>query len=363
MARFVRERLLAAGLPRSAIRGDSAHRKSPHGGQAGNVIVALPGTVRAPRRLLSAHLDTVPLCVGCRPVRRGRQIVSADPATALGADDRAGTAALLVAALEMLERDLPRPPLTLLWTVQEEVGLVGARHVNIARLGRPAMGFNFDGGRPGEIVVGATGATRLEIEVRGIAAHAGMHPERGVSAIDIASRAIASLARDGWHGLIRKGARRGTSNVGVIRAGNATNVVADVATVRAEARSHDPRFRERVVAAYRKAFEAAARAVTDDRGRGGRVRVRESHDYEAFVLDRSAPCVRVAADVVAASGREATFRVVDGGLDANWLNAHGIPTVSLGAGQKQIHTVKESLDLAEFHAACRIALGVATGGA
>src|SRR5689334_13119812 len=98
----ITEQLVEAGVPRAAIRTDQAHKKSPAGGEVGNLIVTLPGTLRAPRRLLMAHLDTVPLCVGARPIRNGRLISAADPDTALGADDRSGAAVVLTAVLEIV---------------------------------------------------------------------------------------------------------------------------------------------------------------------------------------------------------------------------------------------------------------------
>lgn len=114
-------RLKTAGLPRTAISFDNAHKKSDvAGGECGNLIIKLPGTTKKPRRLFSAHMDTVPLCVGTKPVRRGGRIVSANKNTGVGADNRAGVAALLYILEEILRRKLPHPPLTFLFTVQEE---------------------------------------------------------------------------------------------------------------------------------------------------------------------------------------------------------------------------------------------------
>jgi len=160
-AEWIRGQLLAAGARRSQISFDRANRKSPFldgGGNCGNLIFKLPGTMPGPRRLLMAHMDTVPLCERSRPVRRGGRIVSANKATALGADDRTGCAAILAAALELLKRKLPHPPLTFMWTVQEEVGLYGARFCSLGKLGNPKLVFNWDGGTPDMVTVGATGA-------------------------------------------------------------------------------------------------------------------------------------------------------------------------------------------------------------
>ena len=358
---FIVGELRSAGVPESAIQTDSANRKSHLGGQVGNLIVKLPGSMRAPRRLLMGHIDTVPLCVGCEPVRNGSFIRPKGSDTALGGDNRAGACVVLTAVLEILKQGLPHPPLTLLWPVQEEVGLVGARYVAINKLGKPKLAFNWDGGLPGMLVIGATGDFNIEIEISGIASHAGAHPEDGVSAAAIASLAIADLTRDGWHGLIQKGRNSGTSNVGVISGGDATNVVMPKLKLRAEARSHDPKFRQKIVDQFRKAFEKAARELKTASGQRGSVNFEATLKYESFRLDPSESVVQVASAAVESAGLTPQTRISNGGLDANWMTAHGIPTVTLGCGQAGIHTVDETLHIDSFLQACQIGLAIATG--
>ncbi len=360
VAKFVRRELLRAGATASAMKSDSAHRRSPDGGQTGNLIFTLPGTVRGPRRMLSAHLDTVPICVGSRPVRHGDMVRSANPETGVGADNRAGTAVILTAALEILRRGLPHPPLTFCWFVQEETGLHGSRCLTRKLLGKPAMAFNWDGGSPAKLTIGATGGYRLGIQVRGLASHAGNAPSGASAPFPIAALAIADLHRGGWHGDVRKGRQRGTSNVGVIQGGDATNVVTDRVSVRAEARSHQPRFRQRIVAEIEKAFRKAAAEVKNAAGAAGSVQIEGRLDYESYRLNDKEPCVRLAADAVRALGREPELAVTNGGLDANWLVRHGIPTVSLGCGQLNPHMVSEALLIPDFEDACRIAMRLAT---
>ena len=135
VAAWIRTQLLDAGVPASAITTDSAHRRSPAGGNTGNLIVRVKGSVRGPARLLMAHMDTVPLAVGCKPVRQGDIIRPASRSTALGGDNRAGCAVVLTAVTELLQRGLPHPPLTLLFTVQEEIGLRGARYLTAGKAG------------------------------------------------------------------------------------------------------------------------------------------------------------------------------------------------------------------------------------
>jgi tripeptide aminopeptidase len=359
IADFITAQLRQAGAADSAIERDSAHQRTIIPGQTGNLIFKLPGTMRAPRRLLSAHMDTVPICVGSRPVRRGDLVRSATE-TGLGADDRAGVAVVLNTALEILEHGLPHPPLTFCWFVQEEIGLHGSRCVSKGLLARPRMAFNWDGGSSAKLTVGATGGYRMQITVHGLASHAGVAPELGISAITIAALAIADLHRRGWLGLVRKGRQQGTSNVGVIQGGEATNVVTDRVLVRAEARSHDPEFRRKIITEIEDAFTQAAAGVKNAIGTAGRAEIEGRLDYESYRLADEEPCVQLAAAVVRSVGREPEFAVSNGGLDANWLVKHGIPTVSLGCGQMSPHTASEALDIADFETACRIALRLAT---
>jgi len=358
---FIREKLVTAGARN--LRFDQVHRRSPFGGEVGNLSLTLPGTVPGPRRLLMAHVDTVPLCIGAQPVQRGRWVTPADKHTALGADDRAGAAVVLRTALEILRSRLPHPPLTFLWTVQEEIGLYGARFASLGLLKKPRLAFNFDGGSPDKVTIGATGGYRMTIRVRGRASHAGNAPERGVSAAAIAALAIARLHRDGWHGRIDKHGSLGTSNVGVIRGGEATNVVMPEIEIRAEARSHAPAFRRQIVQAIAQAFRQAAQEVRSVDGRCGQVRIEGRLDYEAFALPSDEPCVQAAQAAVRAVGGEPRLAISNGGLDANWMTARGIPTVSLGCGQANPHTPQERLDLVQFWRACQVALHLATGRA
>jgi tripeptide aminopeptidase len=357
---FIRRRLLKAGAPADGMALDETPAHSPIGGKTGGLILQLPGTLRAPRRLLMAHVDTVPLCVGARPVKKGSYVRSADKMTGLGADDRAGAAVVLTSALEILRRGLPHPPLTFFWPVQEEVGLYGARNVALNLLGKPKLAFNWDGGDADKLTIGATGAYRMQIVIEGLASHAGGAPEMGVSAIAIAGRAIASLHENGWHGDVNKDGRHGTSNIGVIQGGEATNVVTDRVAIRAEARSHDRRFRREILRTIEQAFQKAAAEVKNVAGRRGKVRFASRLDYESFRLADDEPCVLAAEAALAGIGREPYRAVTNGGLDANWLTARGIPTVTLGCGQMFPHTVREQLDIAAFRSACRVGLRLAT---
>ena len=359
VARLVHEKLLACGCRKAWIRHDKAHEKIGGGYEVGNLIVRLPGTIRAPRLLFSGHMDTVPLCRGAVPLTRGNRIVPRSK-TALGGDNRTAVGCLVTMAETILLNRLPHPPLTLLFTVGEEVGLKGARHVKPADLGKPVMGFNYDGGDPAAVTIGATGADRWNVEIRGISSHAGVHPENGVSAALIAGRAIASISSRGFFGAVKKGKKTGTSNIGPIQGGEATNQVTDHMTLRGECRSHDPAFLDRITTAYRNEFEKAAASVSNSDGECGSVEFTVSRDYHSFEMERNAGVVCRAEDKIRALGLAARLVIANGGLDANWLNRKGIPTVTLGAGQHNAHTLKEYADIGEYLLGCELALALAT---
>src|SRR5262245_10223977 len=331
------------GVAEDAIRFDDAHTRIALPTPCGNLIVQLPGTRTGPRRMFACHVDTVPLCAGAKPLRKGNRIVPAGP-TALGGDNRTGVAVLVTLVETLLRHRLPHPPLTLLFTVREESGLFGARYIDPADLGEPKYGFNFDGKHGAEFTIGAVGAERWEVEITGKAAHAGVAPEKGISATAIFSLALADIVRTGWFGKVIQGDKQGTSNVGNVAgvdggcAGQATNVVTDYVKVLGESRSHDPKFTKEITTAYKAAFRAAAEQVRDNEGRTGKVKFTSRLDYYPFRMKPTAPAVKHAKRAAEKLGLESRLKIGNGGLDANWMNRHKIPTVTLGAGQNEIHT-------------------------
>ncbi|MEC9353270.1 MAG: M20/M25/M40 family metallo-hydrolase [Planctomycetota bacterium] len=356
---MVKERLVDFGCRKAWIRHDKAHEKIGEGYEVGNLIARLPGTVKAPRLLFSAHMDTVPLCRGAVPLRRGKRIVPRGK-TALGGDNRTAVGCLLTMAETILSKRIPHPPQTRRYTHGAEVGLKGARQVKPAELGKPVMGFNYDGGDPASVTIGATGADRWSVEIKGVSSHAGVHPEDGVSATLVASRAITSIAAKGFFGAVKKGRKTGTSNIGPVQGGEATNQVTDLMVLRGECRSHDPAFLDRITGAYLAEFEKAAASVRNTAGECGSVKFTSSRDYHSFEMERDAEVVLRTEEKIRALGLTPLLKIANGGLDANWLNRKGIPTVTLGAGQHNAHTLKEYVDIEEYLGGCDLALSLAT---
>lgn len=365
IAEAVIKELKTVGVPESAIRFDEAHKRIPLPTETGNLIVTLPGTRPGPRLLFATHLDTVPLCAGAKPKREGDRIVS-DGTTALGGDNRTGCAVLVSMIETLLKHKLPHPPLTLLFTVREESGLHGARELDPKDLSGATMCFNVDSRIPAELITGAVGQENWDVEIKGKASHAGVAPEKGISATLVGALALADAHRNGWFGKVVKPNGNGTSNVGIFGgkegkpAGDATNVVTDYVHITGEARSPEAAFATAIAKGYREAFTKAQADVKDTGGETAEVKFNSKASYPPFKVADDAPAVKHAKRAAESIGLKPTTLFSNGGLDANWLDKHGVPTVTIGAGQYEIHTVKEYVNLPEFAQGCRLAVALAT---
>jgi len=356
--------LQSLGVPASAIRYDSVHKQISLPTQTGNLYADLPGTRSGPRIMFSTHMDVVPVCAGAKPKKKGDRIIS-DAATGLGGDNRTGCAVLVTLVETLLKNKLPHPPITLLFTVREESGLQGAHYINPADLKGAAMCFNVDAKVPAEFVTGAVGAETFEAHIHGKAAHAGVAPDKGISSTLVASMAITEVHREGWFGKVVRAEGHGTSNIGIfggknnVSAGDATNVVTDYVYLKGETRSPDAAFAAAITDAYRTALVRAAAAVTDAGGEAARVEFNGKAQYPSFNIADDAPAVIHARRAAEAMGLTPSTVFSNGGLDANWLVKHGVPTITLGAGQHEIHTVNEYVDLAQYSDGCRLAVMLA----
>ncbi len=361
VATHLRAKLVTFGIPHASITTDNAQDQSEYGGDTGNLIVTLDGHGRGDRWMFSTHMDTVPGAVGTEPRIAGDVIESGVPGKALGGDNRAGCALLLQVARSLVEARTNHRPVTLVFFIQEEVGLIGARGMDLEKLGKPlpALCFNFDGGAPDELVTSVIGTERFNIRIEGIAAHAGARPEQGVSAATVAAIAIAELEQGGWNGRIIRPEGDGSANIGTIEGGSGTNVTMPSLHILAEARSHSPSFRRTIIETWKAAFERACAATTNEAGDHGVVRFSPGPTYESFALPDNAPVVAAVQKAAHDAGIETRCVVNNGGMDSNWIVAHGIPSVTLGVGQSNPHTPEERLELKRFRTACDIATRLA----
>jgi tripeptide aminopeptidase len=359
------DELKKIGVPASAIRYDTAHQRIKLPTEVGNLIVDLPGTKPGPRLLFSTHMDTVPLCKGAKPRREGDRIVS-DGTTALGGDNGTGCAVLIALAKSLIDHKLPHPPITMLFTVREESGLHGARELDPKDLGGAVMGFNVDSTHAALLTIGAVGQQNWEVTIKGKAAHAGVAPERGISSTLVASIGLTEARRAGWFGKVEQPEGKGSSNVGIFGgkdgkpAGDATNVVTDYVHLVGEARSTDAAFAVKITEAFEAAFNKAKTEVKDADGNMAEVTFQARTAYPPFLMSEDDPAVQRAKKAAQSMGLEPVTMVSAGGLDANWLVKHGVPTVTFGAGQAEIHTVNEYVVIPEFAQGCRLAVAIAT---
>lgn len=313
-------------------------------GTAGNIIARVAGTVPAPPLLFCAHMDTVEPGVGVRPRIKGHSIHSGGD-TVLGADDKAGIAALLEAVRVIKDKGLPHPPLELVFTVAEEVGLLGAKALDRGAL-EAAMAFVLDSdGAPGQVVTRAPSQDRIAATVIGRAAHAGINPGDGVNAIRAAAAAVVDLP------LGRVDAET-TANIGIIRGGRATNIVPERVYLEGETRSLDDVKRRAISELIcRKMTERAEEA-------GARVKIEVEELYASFHLDADAAPVRLALEAARNLGLDTGLKHSGGGSDANVLNRFGIPTVNLSTGMQKVHSTDEMILIEDLHNTARQVLEI-----
>jgi tripeptide aminopeptidase len=318
------------------------HAGEQLGGESGNLIAHVPGTAAGEPLLLCAHMDTVEPGAGVRPVVEG-DVIRSDGTTVLGGDDKSGIAIILECLHVCRERGIGHPPLEVVFTICEEVGLLGAKHLELARV-RARRGLVFDSDAVGFVFTRAPGANHITAVVRGVAAHAGMAPERGVSAIQVAAEAIAAMR-------LGRIDPETTANLGVISGGRARNIIPDEVHLHAEARSHDLTRLAAQTDHMRVCLEAAAA-----RHPGARVEVEVETAYEPMHVADDAPIMKLLLAAAAETGSTVTPAGMGGGCDANVLNHRGLEVVNLGTGMQEIHTTKEWLRVSDMVAAAEVTL-------
>lgn len=310
-------------------------------GDCGNLWCTVAGASPEPCLALGAHLDTVASGSTCEPALAGDGIFRCIGGGILGADDKAAVAALLHAVELLRGWDGLVPTFELFFTVCEEQGLVGAKHLGNDVVHSP-MAVVFDSTGPvGGVVTKAPSQRIIRAAFRGTAAHAGVEPELGRSAIVAAARAIAAMPQS------RLDAET-TANIGVIRGGVATNIVPELCEIEGECRGHNEERLAQVAAAMVDAIQEGAATVGVD------VEISLIHEFEAFALAEDSPLVRLSRAALAALGLVPMLKTAGGGSDANVLNAHGVPTINLDAGMMRVHSSEEYLPLDDLERLCAV---------
>jgi tripeptide aminopeptidase len=344
IARYLAERLAALD---AKILFDRADQSA--GGEIGNLIAWFPPAGKdAEPLLMSVHMDTVEADGEVVPVLNDGVFTSAS-GTILGADDKAGIAELIEALEVIREQGIPRGPVEVVVTIAEEIGLVGAKHLDYSLL-RARFGFALDTTGVGHMVLRAPAANRLRVEITGRESHAGVAPELGLSAIQTAALALAEMR------LGRIDAET-TANFGKIEGGVACNIIPGRVILEGEARSHDPAKLEAQTAHMVACFERAAVAMT--RTIAGESVRPELHidieaDYPRMAVPEDAPVVLLAQTAAVDCGQELAIRLGGGGSDANIYNAHGIETIILATGMRDVHSPKESVTVDDMVTVARL---------
>ncbi len=302
----------------------------------GNLYARIEPTADGTPLFFCAHLDTVPPSGELRPVVEDGVVRNAG-GTILGADNKAAVAQMLEAVRRVLGENIPHAGIELLFTRQEEVGLLGAVAFDHTRL-RAQLGFVYDQEGPiGEVILGAPYAQGMEITFHGRAAHAGMSPEEGRSAIQAASRAIADMR-------LGRVDEETTANVGLISGGTAGNIVPDRCAFSAEARSHDERKLGELVQEMLDICTFAASEAECTMESVAR------KDYRGYRFAKTEPVVALAAGALARCGHEVRFGLSGGAADANVFNERGLRCLNLTHGVYDFHSPNERVAVADLEA-------------
>ena len=314
------------------------------GSDTGNLIAELPGTV-AGTFALSAHLDCVQPCQGIEPVVANGTIRAAGE-TILGADDKSGIAAALETFERLIESGEPRPTLKAIFTVQEEVGLVGAKQLHASDAACDLCLVLDAEGEPGAIVIAAPTHYTFNAVFTGLASHAGVAPERGVSAILMAADAIRRMRLGRLDDAT-------TANVGSVHGGTATNVIAARVEMTGECRSLD----RPTVEALKAEMETTMRDAAESAG--GSVDVVWNLEYEGFSASEDDPLVELVAQAVKDVGLKPRYYRTGGGSDANAFAGMGVPVLALACGMRGVHSTHEELAVADLVATTEICVACA----
>ncbi len=310
---------------------------------AGNLICTLDGNKFGPTIYFTSHMDTVTPGKGIKPIVKEDGYVYSDGTTILGSDDKAGIAALLEGIRLLKENNIPYGKIQFVITVGEESGLVGSRALEHEKV-TAEYGFCFDSnGSVGKAVIAAPYQMKIFAKIHGKTAHAGVNPEAGVSAVTIASKAVAKMK-------LGRIDIETTANIGKFAGGKntATNIVVDLVEIEAEARSLVEEKVNAQVAHMKQCFEEAVQEV------GGTVEFTSKLQYPGYKYSEEHPLVKIADQAIRALGREPHFFASGGGSDANVMAGYGIPTLNLAVGYEKIHTTEERMSIKELEKAAEL---------
>jgi tripeptide aminopeptidase len=309
------------------------------GSDTGNLFIRFKGTLEAESLFFCCHMDTVEPARGVKVLREGNRFTSVGD-TVLGSDDKSGIAAIIEAIQFIKENNVPHGPFEIILTTCEEIGLLGAKSLDPGMV-QAKFGYALDSTGINTVVTGAPAANRLEITVRGAAAHAGLHPEWGINAITLAAQALVNVPQ----GRIGE---ESTVNIGTIQGGVANNIVPEKVTIVGEVRSHSEQYLAELTQQVKNSFEQVVDDWVDPSGQAKgepSLTFSAKPDFPLMKLERSDKVlqhVEKAADLI---GMELDYRRAGGGSDANIFNGYGLQTAIIATGMSHVHSTEEEVDL------------------
>ena len=339
MADVLKQKLQQMGYE---VEEDKAGEKI--GGTAGNLICTIKGTKGVPAVMLAAHMDTVEPGTGKKPIVDG-DVIRSDGTTVLGSDDVAGIVCILESLKVLKEEAFEHGDIQVVFTIAEEGGLLGARNLDYSRIYAKYAIVLDTGGPIGTVAVKAPSHNIINATVKGLASHAGIEPENGISAIQIASTAIASMK-------LGRIDSETTANIGSIHGGGQTNIICDKVEIKAEARSLDNRKLDEQTAHMRECFEKAAVKF------GGKVDFKADLEYSSFSIPMDAKIMSMLQRAADDTNIKLLPEETGGGSDTSIFNENGIESVNISVGMKQVHSVDENILVDDMVLAAKFLLSI-----
>jgi tripeptide aminopeptidase len=323
------------------------------GADCGNLLVRFDGRLELAPVFFCCHMDTVQPGEGVRVVRRG-DIFSSRGDTILGADDKSGIAIFIEVMQILRENNIPHGPVEFLFTTSEEIGLLGAKALNFPNL-RATLGYALDTTGTDRVVIGAPAANRLLIEIIGLAAHAGLNPEKGINAIQIGAQAITRLA-------LGRLDDESTANIGIIAGGTATNIIPDKVVIKGEVRSHSQEKLLRYTATIREQFEQVVDEHTDPaRGNDNpALKFTVKEEYPMMKIELYDPVILRIERAAARLNRKLLYTAAGGGSDANIFCSRGRSCAIIGTGMNNVHSTDEFINLQDMVRTAELVLAILT---
>ena len=325
------------------------------GSEAGNLIIRFNGELAGTDGIFfSCHMDTVDPGEGVEVVRTG-DIFTSRGDTILGADDKSGLSAVIEVLTLLKEGKIKHPPLEVIITTCEEIGLLGAKNVEYDKI-QSSYGYALDSTGIDKVIIGAPAANKIKLTIKGQAAHAGLCPEAGINALSLAAKALNSLQ-------LGRLDEESTCNFGVVQGGIARNIIPELVTLEGEVRSHSPAKLMRYTENIKRHFQNVIDTWEPTQAAGSSrpsLDVEIEDDFPALSLDAEAPVIKRIKAAAASVGKSLQYVVAGGGSDANIFCGKGLPTAIIATGMEKVHSLEEQLDLNDLVSLTELLYALAT---